>query len=252
MIEKERFKFNKEQTYRLIAVTDKNGTDKVHSSQLYESHINCIATNFHYDEFSYYEGKYRMRMMFVQTKSGLWCSRYLHTSFVSQVEENENQIKIYTNNSIYTFEKAELKKIPYRDESNLIELYLSLEDNDYFGKGIYYDTDKKPYELEKKVHIGTFQDSVLIKCPDCKNLQELFVCRYFPNGYVEFYDTLYGQQDYSTPMLIHNTGKNPLIICFQFYPHKWTIASGESKYIIPFCSEGADIEENNKDRAKLL
>ncbi len=242
-MENKRFEFNKEQAYRLIAVTDKNSVDKVNSNKLYKSRINCIATNFCYDEHSFHEGKYRMQMIFIQTDSGLWCTRKLHTSLVSHVEEHENQIKIYTANSIYTFEKAVLNKIPYRDESNLIELYLSLEDSSYFGKGFYYDANKKPYELEKYVHYGRIQDSVLINCLSCEELQSETVCRYFPKGCIEFYDTLYGQQDYSTPMLIHNTGKEPLVVRFQFHPKEWTILSGESKYIIPFDStEDAELK----------
>ena len=41
--------------------------------------------------------------------------------------------------------------------------------------------------------------------------------------------SLYGQQDYSTPMLIHNTGKRDLIVGFQMYPYEWKIEVGTSK-----------------------
>ena len=69
------------------------------------------------------------------------------------------------------------------------------------------------------------------------------VCRYFPNAKVEFYDTLYGQQDYSTPMLIHNTGKRDLVVGFQMYPYEWKIEPGTSKHIMPYQVE----EEGQKN-----
>lgn len=80
MVEREKFEFNREQAYRLIAVTDKNGIDKVHSRQIYESRINCIAINFHYDKQPSYEGEYCMNMTFVQDENGQMCRKNLHTS----------------------------------------------------------------------------------------------------------------------------------------------------------------------------
>lgn len=231
--------FGRNQAYQLVAVTDANGVDKVHTRRLYKDRINCIAIDFHYDERPVYEDKYRMNMTFVQTERGLWCKRRLHTSIVLQVEETEKGVKIHTYNSIYVFEKAKLRKVPYQDTADLIELYLSLEDNDYFGKGFYYDANKQPHELREYVHVGMFQDSVLVGFVPEDELRG-YVCRYFPNEQVEFYSTLYGQQDYSTPMLIHNTGKDDLIVRFQMYPHAWTISPGESKYIKPFEPDGAD------------
>ena len=236
----ERFEFDPEQAYRLVAVTDKNERDKVHSHVFYEDRFNCVAVNFHYDDFPSHGDKYCMNMKFIQTEDGLWCKRGLHTSTVWEVKETENGVKLITSNSIYVFEKAELNEVTYQDEANLIELYMSLEDDDYFGKGFYYDTEKKPHELREHVHVGMFQDSVLIHFIKEENLQGC-ACRYFPMGnYVEFYDTLYKQQDYSTPMLIHNTGKKDLPIRFEAYPHVWTIKPGESKRIMPFTPDGAD------------
>ena len=231
--------FDRLQAYKLVAVLDNDGVDKVHTRNLYKDRINCIAVDFHYDMRPVYDGKYRMNMKFVQTEDGLWCKRRLHTSIVLKVEETKNGVNIHTYNSIYVFEKAILKEIPYQDSANLIELYLSLEDNDYFGKGFYYDADKQTHELVEIVHVGMFQDCVLV-CFMPEDELHGCVCRYFPNEQIEFYNTLYGQQDYSTPMLIHNTGKKDLIICFQMFPYKWTIAPGESKYIKPFEPDGAD------------
>lgn len=242
-----RYEFDKKKPYRLIAVTDKEGRDKGNSHDFYEDRMNCVATGFHYDQFptSHDSDNYRLNMRFVQNEHGLPIHRSLHTTTVWKVEEMENGIRIHTSNSIYTFENAELKEVTYQDAANLIEMYMSLEDNNYFGDGFYYDENKVPHALSEYVHVGMFQDSVLIHLAE---KEMVTACRYFPMGnYVEFYDTLYGQQDYSTPMLIHNTGKKELPIRFQMYPHVWTIKPGESKRIIPFNPEGADPEEESEE-----
>lgn len=239
----ERFEFNPEQAYRLIAVTDKEGRDKGHSKDFYEERLNCVAINFKYDSRPSHDDKYRLNMSFIQTEDGLWCKRSLHTSTVWEVEETENGIKLHTSYSIYVFEKAELKEVTYKDAANLIELYMSLEDDDYFGKGYYYDEDKKVHELKEHVHVGTFQDSVLVDFMPGDSIHGT-VCRYFPLwSSVEFYDTFPHQQEYKTPMLIHNTGKHNLPIRFQGYSKVWTIKPGESKTIIPYKPDGADPEE---------
>lgn len=60
-------------------------------------------------------------------------------------------------------------------------------------------------------------DSCLIFDP--REGPERFYGRYYLQspGEVEFYDTLYGQQDYSVPMLIHNCGTIPLAISLEGY-----------------------------------
>lgn len=228
----ELYEFDPEQPFKLIAVTDKNGNDKVHTRELYEERINCIANNFHYEEHPYYDDKYRLHMEFIQNENGLWCKKGLHTSTIWGVKETDTGIIIVTRNSIYVFEKAELKEVPYQDESNLIELYMSLEDSFYFGKGFFYDVEKKPHELKAHIHLGMFQDSVLINFAETDNVQWC-VCRYFPMyEYIEFYNTLYQQQEYATPMLIHNTGKKELSVRFQMQSRVWIIQPGKSKRII--------------------
>lgn len=241
-----RYEFNPKQAYRLMAVTDRTGRDKSHTHYFYEAIVNCVAVNFHYDDFPSHEEYYRSRMQFVRNELGQPVYRSLHTSTVWNVEETENGVKLMTSNSIYTFEKAEVREIPKLDESNVIELYMSLEDDYCFGAGFYYDAEKNTYELKEHVHLGMFQDSVLIHIVKDELLMDC-VCRYFPMGrYVEFYDTLYKQQDYSTPMLIYNTGNMDLQIRFQMYEHVWTIKPGESKRIIPGKPDGADPEEGEE------
>ncbi len=242
MNERTRFEFEKDAIYQLISVTDKAGKNKAVDGSFYEERINCIATNFHYDDCPSHGRFYRLHMDFVQKENGDWVKRHLHTSTVREVEENEFGLIIYTSYSIYTFKKAVLKEAVYQDAANLIELYMSMEDDFYFGKGFYYDKNKQPHELKKWVHLGMFQDSVLIY-PKTSDPSMGTVCRYFPyHSLIEFYDTLYHQQEYKTPMLIHNTGNDNLPVKFQEDSRTWTIKPGEAKYIIPYNPKGADSE----------
>lgn len=229
------YQFDRKQYYKLVEVLDENRKDKVHTRSLYRDRINCVATDFHYDPYPEYQDVYRLRMTFVQTAEGLWCRRYLHTSGVHCVKETEKGIEVHTLYSIYVFENTQTKEIPLKDATDLIELYMSYEDSHYFGKGFYYEKDAQVHELKAYVNSGWFQDSVLLFYGD--GPESNCVCRYFPNAKVEFYDTLYGQQDYSIPMLIHNTGKKDLIVGFQMYPYEWKIEPGTSKNIIPYQAE---------------
>lgn len=232
--------FDKEKAFRLIAVTDLEGRDKVRSKKFYGERINCIATRLRYDDNPVHGStdEYRMRMDFVRNETGMPIKRSLHTSVVHNVEKTGNGLKIHTNNSIYVLEEAELKKIVLLDETDLIEMYMSLEDDYYFGYGFYYDENTKPHELKEYVHLGMFQDSVIIHVTDHCISPET-VCNYFPVwGCVEFYDVLRKKQ----PILIHNTGKSDLQIKFSSYEKVWTIKSGESKRIVPFFPNGADPE----------
>ena len=235
------YQFDRKKYYKLVAVLNESGKDKVDTRSLYEDRINCIATDLHFDKQPEFLDLYRLRMTFIQNADGLWCRRYLHTSVVHRVEETKKGLEIYTNNSIYVFENTQIKNVPYKDAADLIELYMSYEDYYYFGKGIYYDSDKRSHELKTYVNSGWFQDSVLLFFGD--SVETNCVCRYFPKAKVEFYDTLYGQQDYSTPMLIHNTGKKELVVGFQMYPHEWKIEPRTSKYIIPYQAE-MEVKDN--------
>jgi len=231
--------FGENQAYKLVAVTDLNGIDKVHSRKLYKDRINCVAVDFEREKHSVHDEKYRMRTVFIQTEDGLWCERKLLTSSVEKVEEKSNEIKVYTHNSIYRFEKTELKKVPYLDTANLIELYLSSSDHDYFGRGFYYDEEKRPHELVKYVCGGMFQDSVQIGFKEEDTLQGV-VCRYFlGREVIEFYNTLYEQQNVTIPMVIHNTGKKDLEIGFQMYPYIWIISPGQKKVVV--CTEQSKV-----------
>lgn len=209
---KKRFDFDEKQPYRLIAVKDLNGNDKVHTRSLYRERINCVAINVHYEGSVSEKSQGNIHMLFVQGPDGEWINRMLLTSSVSNVEEKNEEIYIFTRNSIYVFMKAELRKPQFLDEANLIELYLSIEENGYFAKGFYYDDNKEPHELCSTLHVGMVMDSVLISRLDSRS-ESPYVCRYFvmENG-IEFYSAIYEDRGQDTRILIHNVGNTDLEI----------------------------------------
>lgn len=232
----------KHNTYRLTDVLDYLGNHRAEADsphkEFYQDMIGCIAQNIREDTY-FYTGDPIMRMDFVQDQNGRWINLPLRTSPVKEVRELENgRLEIITMNSIYQFSPAELAPPVYQDEAELIELFLTTSGYQ-FAAGFYYDAQKQPHPLEQSVHLGMFQDSVLIRVKDDRFGR--YVCRYFPLGSkITFYDTLYKQQDYSVRMLIHNNGKIPLQIEFQGFKATWTIQPGEAKEIQPFCADGAD------------
>ena len=226
--------------YKLVAVTDKNGTDKVNSRSLYKERINCLATNLRYDE-KIFKDKTTETILcvdFIQDEEGKWINRHLNTSPVYKVVEVENGIDICTLNSIYTFIEAEMIPPVYQDEANLIELYLSRERDDRFIKGFYYDEDKVPHELAAGVHLGMFVDSVLMRFvaeEDQIKYLGSYACRYFIRySGIEFYDTIYGQQAYPIDILIHNVGNYDMEVKVEFLPEEWVVPVGESKRLPSF------------------
>lgn len=245
------FELNPQATYRLIAITDRAGNDKSQSKDLYRNRINCIATHFHYDEQPCYEGLYRLNMDFVENANGQPCDRGLHTSPVYEVVETADGMAIYTHYSIYIFQEATVKEPVFQDEANLIELYLADDNDYYFEKGYFYDDKKVIHPLKRHLNIGMFYDSVLL---DVAGETEWgnYVCRFFPNWReVKFYDTLYHQQDYELPMLIHNTGTTKLRVKFEGMKAEWRIQPGESRRILPFNPEGADGPDLDEFRKAL-
>lgn len=235
-----KFKFDPEQAYRLVAVKHLQGGDK--KEGFYAERLNCIASQLHYDEEPVYgsDHLFRMRMHFVENKNGQPINRDIHTSVVLDVKETDNGgLKIYTRNSVYILEKAVLKEITYQDAAELVELYLSLEENYHFAKGFYYDDDKKPHELEYEIHLGMFTDTVLIGTHEDTQLTR-YLCRYYyNNSNVEFYSAP------RIPMLIHNVGTSPLEIKFEHRPQRWTIQPGKSKQIMYYGKGGAESDSED-------
>lgn len=233
---------NTEKIYRIIGIFDREGNRRSETSHrhqdFYRSLEGCIARNIRKSTSFYRDGEFA-RVEVVQDPSGKWINRNFKTSELKEIRELENGgLEMITENSVYSFEPAELKPPVYLDEANLVELYMTVV-NVQFCNGFIYDENKVPHQLTHDVHGGMFQDSVLIRRVD-DSMGE-YVCRYFPrSSSVKFYDTIYRQQDYAIPMLIHNTGDFPLIVEFAGFRGRWTILPDESKRIQPFCADGAD------------
>ena len=228
-------------TYRLASIFDRAGNrraDVDHRHQEFYSNLEgCIAQNIREDT-NFFTGDKIMRVDVVQDPNGNPINRNFKTSPLEELRElNDGGLEIVTMRSVYRFEPAELKPPVYQDDTDLIELYLC-DTNSQFGAGYYYDEEKQPHPLYGSVHLGTFQDSVMVCLAEEPGI---CTCRFFPKGRtVEFYNTLYRQQDYSRRILIHNTGKIPLEIQFEGFRATWIILPGESKMITPFCADGAD------------
>lgn len=226
--------------YRLLDVLDHQGHSRVESRKLYRDRVGCLATDL------YWSGK-TLRMTFVRDPAGNLIKRHLHTSRVVGLEEQGGLLAVKTLNSVYLLEPVEpqiLAEIPdvfpsallgepYAGE--LVELYL-MEDGDHFCKGIYWDARRAAHPLELLRHVGMVVDSCLLRDP-CGE-PERFYCRYYlelPEK-VEFYDTLYGQQDYSIPILIHNCGTIPLHILLAIYGEVGTVDPGKAALFRLDCS----------------
>lgn len=129
---------------------------------------------------------------------------------------------------------------------NLIELYLSDKGN-RFIRGFYYDFDQMQHELEAFIHVGLIVDSCLVHLSD--DFVGGFVCRYYiqPES-VEFYDTLYHQQEYLSALLIHNCSDKPMKVTFEFSSESWEIEPrGKSIIIPPTISNRVAIHEMTDD-----
>lgn len=233
-----RYKFNPSQAYRLISVTNHDGSEK--NQEFYKRYIHAVAIKLRYDDYPTDEKLCRMKMNFVLNAEDQWMFGTLHTSRVWKVVETEHGIQIFTGNSIYTLEKTVLKQPEFLDAAVLIELYFSLSEPLIFCKGVYYDEKKRPHELTADKHLGLFMDTVLVRFSENAEFGE-YLCRYYlQRPTIEFYDTLYHQQEYDIPLFIHNVGKEELQIEFEGDIRIWPIKPGESKMIFP-----SDIIEND-------
>ena len=98
MDKQERYEFDINKYYKLVSIVDHDGVDKSDTNNLYAERINCIATHLVLD---YYD---RVMMVFVEDSEGKRIRKALHTSIAERIDEIPNGLRIYTLNSIYTFE----------------------------------------------------------------------------------------------------------------------------------------------------
>lgn len=239
--------FYTDKIYRLVDILDRDGNSRAETDirhrEFYRDLMGCIVRNIREDT-SFRTSHKIMRVDVVQDSKGHWINRNFKTSPLEELRElADGGLEIVTARSIYRFAPGELTPLVYQDAADLIELYLC-DENWQFATGFYYDSEKKPHPLVGDLHLGTFQDSVMVCLEESRGI---CTCRYFPMGSViEFYDTLYRQQEYPYPFLIHNTGKTPLEIRFQRFKATWTILPGKAKTITPFCADGADEDEEEQ------
>jgi len=234
------YEFNQDQSFRLLDVLDHEGNSKRDTHEMYQRIIGSIAKNIRREPYSWFSDpdKKVARMQFVQSNDGKWMNYNITTSPVLDIQDEDNRIQLYTENSLYIFEPAEIVPPEYLDEAEVIELYLTNDSHYKFCTGFYYDGDKKPSELVCHVHAGTLQDSCLITL---KESPGVITCRYFPFRYsLEFYNTIYRQQDYSRRLFIHNVGKDTLTVSFERFKAEWRIAPGDKRWITPYDKTGAD------------
>lgn len=230
-----------EKVYRIVGIFDRQGNRRAdvdpRHKEFYSNLEGCHARNIREDTY-FYSGDKIIRIDVIQDPNGNWINRNFKTSPLEEIRElDDGGLEIVTRRSVYRFVPAEIKPPIYQDDAELIELYLC-DENSQFAAGYYYDGEKQPHTLIGSVHLGTFQDSVMVCLAEEPGV---CTCRFFPMGHtIEFYNTLYGQQDYSRRILIHNTGKSPLVIQFEGFQATWTIQTNESKMIMPFCADGAD------------
>lgn len=221
-MKREDFRIDGSHAYRLIDVLDREGEkSKVHTRELYEERVGAVATNLR--TVNAYEGdSFYLNMDFVRTADGRRTSMYLSTSSVETVEETEGLLKIVTRNSVYVLEPAELPEPKYLNEKELLELYVSVEADDLFCGGVYYDKDGKPIELKGIEHTGTFTDSFLIGLPE-EGERGKFLCRYYVG-----WDTMEFYSIECYRMVLHNEGTVPIKIRIGQHT-TWIIQPGETK-----------------------
>lgn len=206
--------FDRKKHYQLISVKDKDGNDRTlygNKTYFYKKYINGTATHFQCHELQVGDSiKNYLTMDFVVDGNNQWTNRYLRTSRVIDIIQNDKEIIIQTKNSVYTFVEVKPKEIEYLNEKSLIELFMSTDIPFKFVKGIYYDKEGNRFELVGDVHLSMLVDTVLIRRVDH---HQGYLARYYDcYNRVEFYDYSYDEDKKMIPLLIHNSGSENLEI----------------------------------------
>ena len=201
-------------TYQLVEILDHEGNSKAaegHPERVkYQYWAGCYTDNIWLRPFpSVNSPEECLKAIFVVDAEGMAVNKNLRTSPIRNMEASEGRVTVRTYNSVYVFEEKLLPKAVYREEADLLELWMG--SGPYkFDKGVHYDKNGTPHDLTVMVHLGMLRDSFLICHRD--NVYNI-AARYFMGFQsIEWYDTLTGSQDYSTPMRIHNTSDHPLLI----------------------------------------
>lgn len=112
--------------------------------------------------------------------------------------------------SIAERKQADLMKLAEKLDRNMLYLNISADCQYYFDSAIFKDKDGSLLEEKYYVHIGTFQDSVILRESDV---------RYLPHqdGNLRFYVTLYDMPAETSDELkgfLRNSGSVPMRVCF--------------------------------------
>lgn len=213
--------FNTYKSYCLVDVRTLDGNSKVDSKDFYLDCVDCVTSSIYIDAPRLGSEMRCAFLCFAQDEGGHWVSKQLRTSPVADVREENGILEIYTKNSIYILEPAELKLPELRDEADLLELFLNTAPPDWFCYGLYYDSNKQCHNLRSVLHSGMFLDSVLIVSNDNGGI----ISRYFLRNGIEFYRSLYDSYGYTIRVLVHNTSESPLRV--RFFEETHVINPGE-------------------------
>ena len=169
---------------------------------------------------------------------------YIHTSSIISAEDRGNMLAVNTKHSLYIVRKNDMDTTIYVDlvkefcekflggsydlaekaqfahseflkngeliKPGMLYLQLATGRENFFAGALYRDADGTVKDDYAAVHVGTFDDSVIMMNTGVR----WFLTR---NG-VEFYQTLYSAVAHHEPVLgfIRNVGVTPLSVTFSF------------------------------------
>ena len=221
--------------YKLVAVTDIEGKNKASVNEFYSKHIGFITGDMIYDKEETRDGYFRLWIHFDKDDKGNWVRHGVHTTGVRKIVETDTGLKIYTKNSIYTFEAVDYDESFIANAKNLIELFLSSEANGYFCRGVYYDEEGYAHILDGDRHISLLAD--VVELHKRANDQELLMRFLLSQEEIVLSDVLRNTEIGYIPMLIHNQGNKPIKIGYMCWAGKHYIMPNEDKVIIPYEKE---------------
>ena len=147
-----------DQAYKLIDVRGHDGKSRV--EELYTNRVGCITNQIALWEWP--GNRVVARMKFILAGNWNPVNLGLRTSHVESVNvQDDDKLEISTRNSVYFFSKIEVPEDKMPHTPDLIELYLSNEE-EKFLKGCYFDADKNVHPLSLDLHVGMTTDSALI------------------------------------------------------------------------------------------
>ena len=179
-----------------------------------------------------------MFVWFRQDLDGNSINQTILTDRIRDLYDRESSVVVETANTRYLFQKAAPPKPEFREESNLMELWLS-PDGDGFCKGIHYDADGSPHVLKDWTNTGNWmKDRFLCYADDLS----VTVAQYHPRVQaLEWCDVYSRQHGFRTPFWIHNVSEKPMTFHLLPDDSKWEIESGGDLRIYPGTQEQQEV-----------